>query len=58
MHISRVAIAAPTPVTLHDLMRLPFLYGWIIIAVTFVTMAIGANARISAARWIASGPAW
>src|SRR5260370_28729478 len=27
------------------LMRLPFFYGWIIVVVTFVTMAIGANAR-------------
>jgi MFS family permease len=27
--------------------RLPFFYGWIIIAVTFVTMAIGVNARTS-----------
>src|SRR3982074_2419875 len=26
-------------------MRLPFYYGWVIIAVTFVTMAIGVNAR-------------
>jgi MFS family permease len=26
-------------------MRLPFFYGWIIIVVTFVTMAIGVNAR-------------
>ena len=26
-------------------MRLPFFYGWIIISVTFVTMAIGVNAR-------------
>src|SRR3977135_3731955 len=26
-------------------MRLPFFYGWIILAVTFVTMAIGVNAR-------------
>jgi MFS family permease len=26
-------------------MRLPFFYGWIIIAVTFVTMGIGVNAR-------------
>src|SRR5262245_1391010 len=25
--------------------RLPFFYGWIIIAVTFVTMGIGVNAR-------------
>src|SRR6202140_4633675 len=26
-------------------MRLPFFYGWIIVVVTFVTMAIGVNAR-------------
>jgi hypothetical protein len=26
-------------------MRFPFFYGWVIIAVTFVTMAIGVNAR-------------
>src|SRR5258705_13951856 len=26
-------------------MRLPFFYGWTIVAVTFVTMAIGVNAR-------------
>jgi MFS family permease len=29
------------------LMRLPFFYGWIVVAVTFVTMAIGVNARTS-----------
>src|SRR5438270_113633 len=29
------------------LMRLPFFYGWIIVVVTFVTMAIGVNARTS-----------
>ena len=28
-----------------NLMRLPFFYGWVIVAVTFVTMAIGVNAR-------------
>ena len=28
-------------------MRLPFFYGWIIVVVTFVTMAIGVNARTS-----------
>jgi MFS family permease len=28
-----------------DMKRLPFFYGWIIVAVTFVTMAIGVNAR-------------
>lgn len=28
-------------------MRLPFFYGWIIVAVTFVSMAIGVNARTS-----------
>jgi MFS family permease len=27
------------------LMRLPFFYGWVIVVVTFVTMAIGVNAR-------------
>jgi MFS family permease len=27
------------------MMRLPFFYGWIVVAVTFVTMAIGVNAR-------------
>src|SRR5258705_13848451 len=26
-------------------MRLPFFYGWVIVIVTFVTMAIGVNAR-------------
>jgi hypothetical protein len=26
------------------LTRLPFFYGWVIVAVTFVTMAIGVNA--------------
>src|SRR6195952_1848704 len=30
---------------MRDRMRLPFFYGWIIIAVTFVTMAIGGKAR-------------
>jgi len=30
---------------IQNLMRLPFFYGWIIVAVTFVTMAIGVNAR-------------
>ena len=30
---------------LPNLMRLPFFYGWIIVVVTFVTMAIGVNAR-------------
>jgi MFS family permease len=28
-------------------MRLPFFYGWIIVGVTFITMAIGINARTS-----------
>src|SRR5438128_5068047 len=31
--------------TRRPLMRLPFFYGWIIVVVTFVTMAIGVNAR-------------
>jgi MFS family permease len=29
----------------ENLMRLPFFYGWVIVGVTFVTMAIGVNAR-------------
>src|SRR6266849_4388758 len=29
----------------RNLMRLPFFYGWVIVIVTFVTMAIGVNAR-------------
>ena len=32
-------------------MRLPFCYGWIIVAVTFVTMGIGVNARTSFSRF-------
>ena len=28
-------------------MRLPFFYGWVIVVVAFVTMAIGVNARTS-----------
>src|ERR1700741_273332 len=28
-------------------MRLPFFYGWVIVGVTFITMAIGVNARTS-----------
>jgi MFS family permease len=31
--------------TIRKTMRLPFFYGWIIVVVTFVTMAIGVNAR-------------
>src|ERR1700736_4570007 len=41
--IPRCRLAWPAP--MGDMMRLPFFYGWIIIAVTFVTMAIGVNAR-------------
>ena len=26
-------------------MRLPFFYGWVVIAVAFVTMGVGVNAR-------------
>src|ERR1700704_6256782 len=32
---------------IRNLMPLPFFYGWIIVVVTFVTMAIGVNARTS-----------
>src|SRR5258708_6720616 len=31
--------------TMQNQIRLPFFYGWIIVVVTFVTMAIGVNAR-------------
>ena len=33
------------PSNQRNLMRLPFFYGWLIVGVTFVTMAIGVNAR-------------
>src|SRR5258705_9287436 len=39
------AIDAPRKHKIPNLMRLPFFYGWIIVVVTFVTMAIGVNAR-------------
>src|SRR5215469_6868468 len=29
----------------HKLKRLPFFYGWVVVAVTFITMAIGVNVR-------------
>jgi MFS family permease len=32
---------------IHNPMRLPFFYGWVMVAVTFITMAIGVNARTS-----------
>ena len=35
----------PCPGMTMQMKRLPFFYGWIIVAVTFVTMAIGVNAR-------------
>src|SRR5258705_14023009 len=38
-------IDAPRKHKIPNLMRLPFFYGWIIVVVTFVTMAIGVNAR-------------
>ena len=41
---SRV-IDAPRNHAIRNLMRLHFFYGWIIVVVTFVTMAIGVNAR-------------
>src|SRR5258705_1503565 len=39
------AIDAPRKHKIPNLMRVPFFYGWIIVVVTFVTMAIGVNAR-------------
>src|SRR4029077_7076600 len=38
----------PTIPLLQDMprrMRLPFFYGWLLVAIAFVTMAIGVNAR-------------
>jgi MFS family permease len=40
-------MVAPAIPEIPVLMRLPFFYGWVIVAVTFVTMAIGVNARTS-----------
>src|SRR5215468_1164914 len=36
--------SAPTP-TRRGGIRLPFFYGWLLVAVAFVTMAVGVNAR-------------
>jgi len=37
---------APTPTgPVSRLARLPFFYGWVVVGITFVTMAIGVNAR-------------
>jgi hypothetical protein len=30
---------------MHARMRLPFFYGWLLVAIAFVTMAVGVNAR-------------
>ena len=36
----------PTPTgPVSRLARLPFFYGWVVVGITFVTMAIGVNAR-------------
>ena len=35
----------PCPAPAPRLARLPFFYGWVVVAVAFVTMAIGVNAR-------------
>src|SRR5262245_22525419 len=37
-------LARPLPVQ-SSLMRLPFFYGWLIVCVVFVSMAVGVNAR-------------
>ena len=36
---------APAPLAPARAVRLPFFYGWLLIAIAFVTMAIGVNAR-------------
>src|SRR6266699_5742326 len=43
----RRPVGAPRNSETNNPMRLPFYYGWIIVVVTFVTMAIGVNARTS-----------
>ncbi|MDP6709285.1 MAG: hypothetical protein QF893_23345, partial [Alphaproteobacteria bacterium] len=35
----------PASPSIPRLARLPFFYGWVVVAVAFVTMAIGVNAR-------------
>ena len=35
---------SPAPIQLGGI-RLPFFYGWLLVAVAFVTMAVGVNAR-------------
>ena len=37
--------AAPSATSASPLARLPFFYGWVVVAVAFVTMAIGVNTR-------------
>jgi MFS family permease len=38
--------ASPTPRAIpRGVVRLPFFYGWVLVAVAFVTMAVGVNAR-------------
>jgi hypothetical protein len=38
--------ASPTPRAVRPGgIRLPFFYGWVLVAVAFVTMAVGVNAR-------------
>jgi len=37
--------AEPSPTIATPLRRLPFYYGWVVVAVAFVTMAIGVNVR-------------
>ena len=36
---------APSPDVSSRLARLPFFYGWVVVAVAFVTMAVGVNTR-------------
>src|SRR5260221_14455509 len=39
------ALEAPTGPKAARKIRLPFFYGWLLVGVSFVTMAIGVNAR-------------
>jgi cytochrome c biogenesis protein CcdA len=43
--MSGKALEAPTRAKTARQIRLPFFYGWLLVGVSFVTMAIGVNAR-------------
>jgi MFS family permease len=42
---SPAPLQTPSPSSSSRLARLPFFYGWVVVAVAFVTMAVGVNTR-------------